>query len=58
MRWDNLKAKGFWQLRGFFEQSQIMIPDDNDLIRDLTQMKYKVINSEGTIRMEKKEEMK
>lgn len=58
VRWDNLKAEGFWHLRSLFEQNLIMIPDDEDLIRDLTQMKYKIINSEGTIRMEKKEDMK
>lgn len=58
IRWDNPKAEGFWHPRGFFEQHQIMIPADDDLIRDLTQMKYKVIDSEGTIRMETKEEMK
>lgn len=33
-----------------------MIPDDDELIQELTTLKYKVVNSNGTIRMEEKEE--
>jgi len=40
-----------------YEYQQIMIPDD-ELIQELTTLKYKVVNSNGTIRMEKKEEAK
>ena len=35
-----------------------MIPEDNELISELTQLKYKIVNSHGTIRLEEKEEMK
>ncbi len=35
-----------------------MIPEDDELINELTRLKYKIVNSNGTIRLEEKEEMK
>lgn len=57
-RFANLRAEGYWRLRERFERGQIMIPDDDELINELTSLKYKIVNSNGQIRMEEKEEMK
>jgi hypothetical protein len=54
----NLRAEGYWRLRERFERGQIMIPDDDELINELTSLKYKIVNSKGTIRLEEKEEAK
>ncbi len=35
-----------------------MVPDDDELVQELTSLKYKVDNSNGTILMEEKEEAK
>ncbi len=35
-----------------FETGQIMIPEDDELINELKQLKYKIVNSNGTIRLE------
>jgi len=35
-----------------------MIPDDDELVQELTSLKCKVANSNGTIKMEEKEEAK
>lgn len=57
-RFANIRAEAFWHLRTLFEQGSIMIPDDDELIQQLTSLKYKIVNSNGTIRLEEKEEMK
>lgn len=57
-RFANVRAEGYWHLRMLFETGQIMIPDDDELINELTQLKYKIVNSNGMIRLEEKEEMK
>jgi hypothetical protein len=57
-RFANVRAEAYWHLRTLFETGQIMIPEDDELINELTQLKYKIVNSNGTIRLEEKEEMK
>ncbi len=57
-RFANVRAEAYWHLRTLFETGQIMIPEDDGLINELTQLKYKIVNSNGTIRLEEKEEMK
>ncbi len=54
----NLRAEGYWHLRNLFETDAIMIPPDDDLADEITQLKYKVVSSSGKIRIEEKEEMK
>ena len=57
-RFSNKRAEGYWLLREAFESQSIMIPDDDELVQELTSLKYKVVNSNGTIKMEEKEEAK
>ncbi len=57
-RFANVRAEAYWHLRTLFETGQIMIPEDDELINELTQLKYKIVNSNGTIRLEENEEMK
>ncbi len=57
-RFANVRAEAYWHLRTLFETGQVMIPEDDELINELTQLKYKIVNSNGTIRLEEKEEMK
>lgn len=58
----NLKAEAWWELRARFKpgdegKSNISIPDDGELIKDLTEMRYKY-TSDKKIRMEDKDEFK
>jgi len=58
----NLRAQVFWNLRTLFKpdkngQSQISIPDDAPLKRQLSEIRYKY-SSERKIKIEAKEEMK
>ena len=48
-RFSNKRAEGYWLLREAFESQSIMIPDDDELVQELTSLKYKVVNSNGTI---------
>ena len=57
-RFANVRAEAYRHLRTLFETGQIMIPEEDELINELTQLKYKIVNSNGTIRLEEKEEMK
>jgi phage terminase large subunit len=54
----NLRAEGYWRLRERFERGPIMIPDDDELIHELTSLKYTIVNRNGQIRLAEKEEMK
>lgn len=57
----NLRAELFWHLREMFrpegDKSKISIPNDNELIRQLTEIRY-FYSSERKIRIEDKEDMK
>jgi hypothetical protein len=57
-RFATRRAEGYWRLRERCERGPIMIPDDDELINELTSLKYKIVNSNGTIRLEEKEEAK
>ncbi len=53
----NLRAEMYRGLADKFENGEISIPDDLDLIAQLSSIKYK-INSRGQLQMESKEDMK
>lgn len=52
----NLRAELYWELAQMFERGEIIIPNDDQLISELTSMKYKYLN--GKIVIESKDEMK
>ena len=56
-RFINKRAMYYWRLRELFEKGDIAIPDDEELIVELSAIKYK-FDSAGRIYIEKKEEMK
>jgi len=56
-RFANARAEWWWGLRERFEEGDIDIEDDEDLISQLSNIKYK-INSRGQIQVESKESMK
>ena len=53
----NLRAEGFWGLRERFRSGRISIPDDSQLISELTSLRYSY-DSSGRIRMESKDDMR
>jgi hypothetical protein len=53
----NRRAEMYWGLRQRFEDGDIDIPDDDELLAQLTSMKWKV-NSRGQILIESKDDMK
>lgn len=53
----NLRAEVYWGLRERFQQGDISIPNDDDLIAQLSNIKYKY-TSRGQLQIESKEEMK
>ncbi len=53
----NLRAEMYKSLQSKFEKGEISIPDDLELIAELSSIKYK-INSRGQLQMESKEDMK
>ncbi len=56
-RFVNARAEWWWGLRTRFEEGDIDIEDDEELIEQLANIRYKV-NSRGQIVIESKEEMK
>lgn len=56
-RFANARAEWWWGLRERFETGDIEIEDDEDLVAQLADIKYKV-NSRGQILIESKEDMK
>ncbi len=56
-RFANKRAEWYWGLRQRFEDGDIAIPDDEELLAQLTGIKYS-LNSRGQILLEKKEDMK
>jgi hypothetical protein len=58
----NLRAEVFWQLRERFKpdgngRSNISIPDDQELVKELSEIRYS-FSSERKIRIQSKDEMK
>lgn len=53
----NTRAEWWWGLRKRFEENDIDIEDDEELLAQLSDMRYK-INSRGQVIMESKEDMK
>ena len=56
-RFANKRAEWWWGLRERFESGDIDIEDDEELISQLSNIKYK-INSRGQIQIESKDDMK
>ena len=56
-RFSNKRAEWWWGLRERFESGDIDIENDEELVAQLSNIKYK-INSRGQIQIETKEEMK
>lgn len=56
-RFANRRAEWFWGLRTRFEDGDIDIPDDDELLAQLTSIKWK-LNSRGQIVIESKDDMK
>lgn len=53
----NKRAEVWWNVRELFRQDLIKIPDDEELIAELTTMKYKY-SSNGRIQIESKDDVK
>ena len=53
----NLRAESYKHLSELFENGEISIPDDLELIAQLSSIKYK-FNSSGQLQIESKEDMK
>ena len=53
----NLRAEGCWGMRERFRSGRISIPDDSQLISELTSLRYSY-DSSGRIRMESKDDMR
>jgi len=56
-RYSRLRDELYWRLRERFEARKIRIPNDDDLIGELTSIRYKP-ESSGKIKVESKLEMK
>jgi phage terminase large subunit len=56
-RFERLRDELWWKAREAFESGTISIPDDEELIFELSNVKYK-IESNGKIKIESKKEMK
>lgn len=56
-RFANKRAEWFWGLRQRFEDGDIDIPDDDELLAQLTAMKWR-LNSRGQILLESKDDMR
>jgi phage FluMu gp28-like protein len=57
-RFANQRAELCWGLRSLFEADEIPLPHEEELTTDFTQLRYKVVNANGKIRIEEKEETK
>lgn len=56
-RYKNVRAESYWGLRERVKAGDISIPDDDELISQLTAIKYKY-NSRGQLEIESKEDIK
>ncbi len=56
-RYENIRAEEYWNLAKCFQDGEISIPDDGELIAQLSSIKYKFA-SDGRFMIEKKEDMK
>jgi hypothetical protein len=56
-RFKNFRAESYWGMRERFKDGDISIPDDEELVAQLTAIKYRY-NSRGQLEIESKEDMK
>jgi phage terminase large subunit len=56
-RFYNRRAETWWMIREMLRSNELDLPDDNRLVADLTNMKFKY-TSKGQIKLESKEELK
>lgn len=57
LKYANVRAEAYWQLAERFQKGEISIPDDLELIAQLSSVKYK-FDSHGRLQIEAKEDMK
>jgi len=57
LKYANLRAEAYWQLADRFQKQEISIPDNLDLISQVSSIKYK-FDSHGRLQIEAKEDMK
>jgi len=53
----NVRAEGYWRLRELFASGQIAIPNDHQLMGELTALRYSY-DSQGRVQMESKDAMR
>jgi phage terminase large subunit len=56
-RFYNRRAETWWMIRDMLKNDEMALPPDNQLVADLTNMKFKY-TSKGQIKLESKEELK
>ena len=54
----NLRAEGYYHLRQLFQDGEIDIPDDEDLASQLVAIRAKPLESDGRVKIERKDEIK
>jgi hypothetical protein len=52
----NMRAQCYWQMREAFKRGQVCLPDDDELVAQLTSIKYHENPRTGLIQIENKEE--
>jgi hypothetical protein len=57
LKYANVRAEAYWQLAERFQKCEINIPDDLEVIAQLSSIKYK-FDSHGRLQIEAKEDMK
>ena len=56
-RFKNKRAELFWQLRKGLEQGKLALPDDDELLADLSALRYR-FDQQGRIVLESKDEVR
>lgn len=56
-KYKNVRAESYWGLRERIKDGDISLPDDDELISEMTSIKYKY-NSRGQLEIESKEDLK
>jgi phage terminase large subunit len=57
-RWRNLRAEMWEHAADLFREGKVSLPNDPELINELTIVRYKTIESNGRLQVESKEEIK
>ena len=57
-RWNNLRTEMWWDLMMKIQDKKIPYPEDEELRRQLTSVRFKVVNSNGKVALEPKDDTK